>query len=345
MKQNSSIAFLFLIFLAFSCQTSKKSADSGTKYWRHLKFSETPYDRFSGLHALTAEEASTVNSYKFTYNEEGKLVSVEYCRGNELLDGSQAGAPKITITWEGNKEIHHYFDRKGQPRERSGYFTAEYTLDGNGVRTGLRFLDRDGNPAENRNGIAWYNWKILANGQLRENRYNLKGEETVLNRFCPFYELRFSYDDKGFVRNMANYQGDTMYNCTEENCGDIGVSAFSFDYNDAGDLTQFTVRSLNGQLSNLYWGWARFENKVDADGNVIERASFDQDNEPLGGLSVPVIQSVYDAHGSLVERKFMDADRNLMNDPHSGIAVSKYVYNDAGQPVDTLNFNAEMVEI
>ena len=198
---------------------------------------------------------------------------------------------------------------------------------------------------ENRNGIAWYKWEILANGQLRENRYNLKGEETVLNQFCPFYELRFTYDDNGMVTNMANYQGDTMYNCTVENCGDIGVSYFSFGYNDAGDLTNFTVRSLTGQLSNLYFGWARFENKVDENGNVLERASFDQDNEPLGGMSVPVVQSVYDEHGSLIERKNMDANRNLMNNPRSGIAVSKYVYNEAGHPVDTLNYNAEMTEI
>jgi len=345
MKNIISISSLFLMLLAFSCQTSNKSADSGTSYWRHLKFSETPFDGFEGLHAITAGEAKDINHYKFSYNDDGQLVSVEYCRGNELLDGSETGASKILISWEDNKEIHHYFNRNGQAMERSGYFAAEYTLDENGVRTGLRFLDREGKPVENRNGIAWYTWEVLANGQVKENRYNLEGKETVLNQFCPFYELRFTYDENGFLRNMANFQGDSMYNCTVENCGDIGVSYFSFDYNEAGDITQFTVSSLTGQLSNLYWGWARFENKYDENGNVIERASFDQDNEPLGGMSVPVIQSVYDEHGALVERKFMDPERNLMDNPRSGISVSKYVYNEAGQPVDTLNFNAGMVEI
>jgi hypothetical protein len=144
---------------------------------------------------------------------------------------------------------------------------------------------------------------------------------------------------------MANYQGDTMYNCTVENCGDIGVSYFTFDYNDAGDLTSFEVRSLTGQLSNLYWGWARFENKYDKHGNTVERAMFDQDDEPLGGMSVPVIQMVYNEQGSVVERKNMDIKRNPINHPRSGVSVIRFVYDESGHPSDTLRFNSEMAAL
>ena len=345
MKNILSILSVFLLLMASSCQTRVKSSKSDIRYFRHLKFSETPFDAFSGLHAITAAEAEHINHYTFRYDPEGRLISIEYGRGDELFSGSETGAPRILISYEGNKEIHHYFDRTGQATERSGCYTAEYELDENGVRTGLQFFDREGNPVENRNRIARYRWEILANGQLRENRYNLDGEETVLNEFCPFYELRFTYDENGLARNMANYQGDTLYNCTVENCGDIGVSYFTFDYNDKGDLTQFTVSSLTGQLSNLYWGWARFENKYDEYGNVIERAWFDQDNEPLGGMSVPVTESVYDEHGALIERKFMDPERNLIDNPRTGIAVTRYTYDEGGHPKDTLNFNYLMVEI
>lgn len=345
MKSVISITSGILLFVLFACQPAEKSADSGVKHFRQLRFSETPFDKNMGLHAITAEEAVKINHYKFSYDDEGRLVSLEYCRGDELLDGSDSGSPRILISYEGNKEIHHYFSREGESRKRAGYFTAEYELDDDGIRKGLKFLDKEGNPVENRNGIAWYEWKILANLQLKETRFNLKGEETVLNEFCPFYELRFTYDEKGFVTNMANYQGDTMYNCTVENCGDIGVSYFAFEYGEAGDITQFTVSNLNGQLSNLYWGWAKFENKYDEHGNLIERAMFDQDDEPLGGMAVPVTQTVYDGHGAVIERKFMDSGRNLINHPRSGISVSRYAYDEAGHPKDTLNFNAEMTAI
>ncbi|MFC2115851.1 hypothetical protein ACFLTU_05210 [Bacteroidota bacterium] len=345
MKRIISITSGVLFLVLFACQTGEKTADSGVKHFRHLKFNESPWDKFEGMHSITAEEADSVNNYKFSYDQEGRLVSVEFCRGDELLGGSRTGSPRILISYEENKETHHYFDQKGEAREHRGYFAAEYELDENGVRTGLRFLDKEGNNVEDRNEIAWYTWKILANDQLQENRYKLNGEETVMSANCPFYELRFTYDENGFVTDMANYQGDTAYNCTVENCGDIGVHNFSFEYNEAGDMTDFTVRSLSGQLSNLYAGWARFEQKYDENGNITERAMFDQDDEPLGGMTVPVRQMVYDEHGAVVELKHMDIDRNLINHPSSGIAVSKYGYDESGHPKDTLNYNAGMVAL
>jgi len=343
-----SIAYFvtsLLVITLTSCQSGEKSADSGIAYYRQLRFSETPFDLFTGNHEITADEAKKVNHYKFTHDDESRLISVEYMRGDELLSRSSTGASRIKISYEGNKETHHFFDQNGEPSKWGGVYTAVYELDESGKRKGMRFFDEDGNPTENRNGIAWFEWNILPTEQVRENRYNLKGEETVLNEFCPFYELRFTYDNEGWVTNMANYQGDTMYNCTVENCGDIGVSYFSFNYNDAGDLTAFTVSSLTGQLSNLYWGWAKFENKYDENGNNIELVYYDQDDEPLAGMSVPVTQMVYDDSGLLLERKNMDINRNLINHPQSGVSVIKYAYDESGHPSDTLRFNNEMVAI
>ena len=125
----------------------------------------------------------------------------------------------------------------------------------------------------------------------------------------------------------------------------LGFLFFAFDYNDAGDLTSFTVRSLTGQLSNLYWGWARFENKYDENGYTIENVMYDQDDEPLSGMSVPVTQMVYNEQGSVVERKNMDINRNLINDPESGISVVRYVYDETGHPSDTLRFNSDMAAL
>ena len=43
-----------------------------------------------------ADEAKSVNHYKFTYDEESRLISIEYMRGDELLRGSSTGASRIT---------------------------------------------------------------------------------------------------------------------------------------------------------------------------------------------------------------------------------------------------------
>lgn len=322
-------------------QTSKNS-DAGVKYFRNILFSETPWDTERGSHPLTAEEAAKINSYKFTYDDAGRLLTVEFLRGSELLGySSLGGAAKISYEYVDNKQIKKYFDENNQQIESSGVFTAEYTLDEKGVRTGLKFFGKNAEPVENRNKIHSYVWTILDDGMLKEQRYNLANEETVMNPFCPFYELRFSYNDKGYVTRMANYMADTLYNCTAENCGDIGVSYFTFEPNEHGDVESFAVFNVTGQMSNLYWGWSKRISKYDENGYLLETAYFDQDNEYLGGKNVPVTQYTYDNSGAVTETKNLDKDRNLINHPESGVAITEYKYDEKGNRTETLRFDKD----
>ena len=341
------ISYLFLIVLFVAGLTScnqkpASEAEENVKYYKQLLFSETPWDLERGSHEISAGEAEKVNNYKFTWNDDGTLASVEYNRNGVLLGYSNLRAAKITYTYEGDKQIKHFFDENGEPIESGGAFTQEYTLDDDGMRVAMRFLDKDGNPVENRNNIHNYVWTKLGDGMIRELRYNLNEEETIMNPFCPFYELRFSYDDNGYVTRMANYEADTMYNCTAENCGDVGVSYFLFENNENGDLLSFSVHSTTGQLSNLYWGWAKRENVVDEHGNPVKTTIYDQDDEMLGGKGIPVTQNEYDEHGALVKSVSMDADGNIVNNPNNGVAIVEYKYDEQGKRTETLRYDSEM---
>ena len=325
---------------------AKKEANKGTAHFRTLLFSETPWDTERGLHELTPAQAKEINNYKFTYDDAGRLVSVEFTRGDEPLSyGSLGGSAKITYEYVDNLQIKRFFDKNGEPMESGGVFTHEYTLDDQGTRVALRFLDRDGNPVENRNKIHNYVWRILPDGKLQEKRYNLAKEETIMNPFCPFYELRFTYNDKGYVTEMANYMNDQLYNCTAENCGDIGVSYFQFESNDEGDLLKFSVYNVTGQMSNLYWGWSRRVSSYDENGYVQETAMFDQDNEYVAGKMIPVTQYSYDKHGAVVEVRNMDKDRNIINNPDSGVAITQYSYDEKGNRTETLRFDKDRVAV
>jgi YD repeat-containing protein len=322
--------------------TGEKSQTSGTVYYRSLLFSETPWDIERGTRELTPDEAMDVNSYKFIYDNNGRLLSVEFVRGDELLGySSMGGAAKITYEYSGNKQIKRFFNDDNQPIESAGVFTAEYTLDERGTRTGLKFYGKDGQPVENRNKIHSFVWVKLDDGMIQEKRYNLANEETIMNQFCPFYELRFAYNEKGYVVKMANYMGDTLYNCTAENCGDIGVSYFTFEPNEHGDVERFSVYNVTGQMSNLYWGWSRRVSKFDKNGYVLETELFDQDNEYVGGKSVPVTQNVYDRHGALIETKSLDKDRNLINNPSNGVAITEYKYDEKGNRIETNRYDRD----
>ncbi|HAM10502.1 MAG TPA: hypothetical protein DCP74_09580 [Bacteroidales bacterium] len=255
------------------------------------------------------------------------------------------GAARITYEYKDNKQIKRYFNKDNEQIESGGVFTAEYSLDAKGIRTGLKFYGKDGTPVENRNKIHSWTWTILPDGMVKEQRYNLADVEVVMNPFCPFFELRFSYNDKGYVTRMANYMGDTLYNCTAENCGDIGVSYFLFNSSDKGDLLKFEVFNVFGQMSNLYSGWSKFERKIDENGYALETVYYDQDNEYLGGKSVPVVQNVYDEHGSVKEVKNMDKDRNLINDPDNGVAITEHKYDETGNRTETLRYSKDRVLI
>jgi YD repeat-containing protein len=327
-------------------KSSVKNGHSGVEYYRSLQFSETPYDIEKGTHPLTADEAKTINNYKFTYDQTGKLLSVEFNRNNVLLGySSMQSAAKITYEYTGNKQVKHFFDKDNQPVENGGVFAYDYTLDSAGNRTGLMFLGKDGSMVENRNKIHSWKWSILPDGMVRELRYNLAGVETVMNANCPFYELRFTYNEKGYVTRLANYMADTLYNCTAENCGDIGVSYFLFDVNETGDLLGFSVFNVYGQMSNLSAGWSKRMNKVDVNGYNIETAVYDQDNEYVSGKQVPVSQTTYDAHGAAVEVKNMDKDRNIINHPETGVAITEFKYDDLGNRTETLRYDKDRVPV
>jgi len=346
LNQLSSTVFTLMLIavFAFGCKpkTPKPETKSGVEYYRNLQFSETPFDIEKGTHKITPEEAKNINSYKFTYDDLGRLVSVEFVRDDVLLAYSDMGnAAKITYTYTDGMQMKHFFDHKNQPVESWGVYAYQYSLDETGMRRGLMYLDKEGKMIENRNKVHSFVWSKLPDGMIKENRYNLAGTEVIMNEFCPFFELRFSYNEKGYTTRMANYQGDSLYNCTAENCGDIGVSYFAFEPNENGDLTSFSVHNVVGQLSNLYWGWAKRLNKVDENGNVIETAVFDQDDEYLSGKNVPVTQYEYDAHGAVVKIKNLDKDRNLINDPENGIAITEYVYDVTGQRTDTITYNKD----
>ncbi len=347
-----TLVLLFVLagFAAVSFQAcNPKPAATTTDnvmYYRSLLFSETPWDLERGSHQLTAEEAKTINNYQFTFDDQNRLVSVEYNRNGVLLDYSSMGAAKVTYTYEGNLQKKNFYNQESDAIDRDGAFTFEYTLDETGaMRTGMRFLDKAGNPVENRNNINNWEWIKMPDGMIRELRYNLAGDSVVMNPFCPFYELRFTYDVSGYVTRMANFDHDTLYNCTAENCGDIGVSYFLFENNEAGDLLQFTVHNTSGNLSNLYGGWAKRVNKVDENGYLLEMAVLDQDDEYLGGKNVPVTQTEYDGHGAVVRRTNMNENREVINSPADGVAFVEYTYDEQGRRTGTLRLDKEKMEV
>ena len=78
MKQSIFIAAVILSIVLASCQQGEKTAESGEKYFRQLKFSESAYDKYAGMHEISAKEANDINHYRFSYAEDGLLVELRF---------------------------------------------------------------------------------------------------------------------------------------------------------------------------------------------------------------------------------------------------------------------------
>ena len=76
------ITLLAIIIVSCTGRTNVKNIHKGVEYYRNLQFSETPYDIEKGTHPLTTDQSKTVNSYKFTYDNSGRLLSVEFVRND-----------------------------------------------------------------------------------------------------------------------------------------------------------------------------------------------------------------------------------------------------------------------
>ena len=69
------LAFIVgIVIISCTGKTTLKNKHSGVEYYRSLQFSETPYDIEKGTHPLTADQAKTINNYKFTYDNTGRLL-------------------------------------------------------------------------------------------------------------------------------------------------------------------------------------------------------------------------------------------------------------------------------
>jgi len=349
MRSLKNLLFVFTLtsaVLMSSCTSATKNEGvSSTRHYRHIQFSETSYDDIKGVYPISDDEAKTINNYTFTYNESGKPSSVSYMRGDKILGYSAMGFAKLEIAYSDSTEILHFFDKDGVAVNSDGVFAFVYKLNPEGNRIGLSFLDKNGQAQSNENNIAYYVWKVLPDAMIQEKRYNKENVEVVMNPNCPFYELRFSYDANGYCVRLANYMADTLYDCTEENCGEVGVSYFLFKNNEKGALTDFAVFNSHGQMSNLYSGWSKFQNTLDENGYVVKSFFWDQDNEPLQGVRSPQTITKFDEHGAVIERQFMDKDNNLVIRKGPDAAVVKYTYDEVGSPADTAYFDVAMAEI
>lgn len=231
---NRVLSFLVIIcaLTVYSCREKKQAAEkhTGIEYYRNILPLFSFYDSEHGIGKLQEKEAKPARSYKFTWDDTGKLLSVEYTKNDTLIFSPVLGAAKVKYAYDGQMQIKFFFDSGEQPIEIDSIFAYQYSNNSSGERVGMMFLDKNGVMINNNKGIHAWVWSRLDDKTIKENRYSLEGQEIL-----P--ETHLFYNEKGELKEIRNVdkEGNLVNN------PETGAAVTKFSYDEMGNCIDTVI--------------------------------------------------------------------------------------------------------
>lgn len=380
MKSLAVILGIGLMGSAFSLSAQRTGSASEVlhnttqqqQYFRHIMFRETPWASYRGIYPVSASNNPDFAHYEFNYDELGRITEVSYqindslIRGNEVWDSFIWFAPKVKISYQDDRETHHYFDSNDQRVHAHGnVYSAIYELDSDGKRIALAFFDEAGEPSESEWNIHRYDWRY-DNGKVYEKRFNLAGEQQTIRPLFKFHEVELEYDRDGklaFVRNLGldgtptnNDSGAAIDRITYDRNGNfIRWQVYDKDglavegnrpmvhlgehlYDDKGNKVGLRGYDRQGKQMAFSWGAYEHVRTFDQFGNQDQHMMYSED----GSLHRHLLIEYSDDNSEISWLKSLDEQRNLVSSPMlGGAAALQYHYKDDGETERRL-FNADM---
>jgi hypothetical protein len=360
-RQVTWLTIVGLILLLSS--QSLWAAPQRSEHFRHLLFRESPFAPYQGIHPIDAATAKQTAHYRFDYDEQNRVVSISHRIGEQLIEDNGNWdtfiwfAPKVTISYRPQQEIHHYFDANDQAATVHGQvFTATYQLDENQQRQQLVFHDQEGNSSENAWGAHRYQWRRDEQNRVVEQRFNLADEMVMIRPNFDFYEIRLQYGQDGRLVFMYNYgqEGKLTNNAS-------GAAIDRIYYDPAGNFQRWQVYNaqrepIEGNIPNVHvgehlydslgnkigmrgfnrqgetmafsWGDTIISNDYDRFGNMVRSISYDQNNQ-----ATVIAEREYSRDGSRRQLlKIVDEQGQLLESPRlGGAAAIRYEYDKGSQ--------------
>ena len=162
-------------------------------------------------------------------------------------------------------ENRTFYNKENQPVVNiKGVFKEEYTYDADGFKSSLKFYDQKGQPMESNWNIASYQWE-KHQGLVVERRYNLKGELVKISPYFDFLITGIKYNEQGFP--MANYNLSETLEIKENNWG---VASYQDKYDQNGNHIEYAYYNKDNQLTPAAYGFAVGRKTYDSFGNVTK---------------------------------------------------------------------------
>ncbi len=366
--------YIIIFFLAISVVQTISAQK--IEFYRHLVFRESPFSDIKGIHPIDKETSEKETHYRFVHDKENRLVEVSHRLGDFIINDNDNWdsfiwfGSKMTIEYQGNQEIRHFYNRVNQRIEAHGkMYKAVFDLNEAGERTAVRFYDKKDNPAENGWNIHRYQWTIEENGFVLEERFSLNDEPRSIRPDFPFFKARleFGKDDMlDFIYHLdvnGNLINNTMKAAmdrivydnegnfsrwmvfdknkkpAEGNAPEFAIGEHLYDVR--GNKVELRGYDVAGRPKSMPNGVARVLNTYDKFNNQIEVKILDINDQLLQH-----VKREYSSDGKRIEwMKFYDAKENLTLHPQAQFAAMKFEYKADGSLEKMMKFDANLKEI
>lgn len=379
-KAMSKVALVMALLVCASASFATNISDKGVnkrEYFRHLMFRESPYAPYKGIYPIEAHQAHDIAHYRFDYDKKGRVISISHRIGDQIISDNGNWdtfiwfAPKVTIEYLKNQEIHRYFGVLNQPIEAHGnVYTARYQLK-DGQRVSLSFSDQKDKPSQNAWGAHKYTWSIDENGWVVEKRFSLENEMVSIRPQFGFYETRLQYDDEGKLMYMYNYglEGKPSNNETgagidriyyDQNGNFQRWQVFDKDknpvegnrpmvhvgehlYDELGNKVAMRGFDITGSPTMFSWGHSKVINQYDKFGNQSSVISYGKDGKFLAHAKIEYSEDGLNRRWV----KFVDDKEKLVNAPQlGGAAAIEFQYKDGERiAAERIRYDAQMKRI
>jgi YD repeat-containing protein len=297
-----------------------------------------PRYQFVGTGALTEEDATSANCYRFITNPDGKPLQIEYRRAGVPMPDPLLGVERIDFEYRPGIERRWFRDAQGQPvRDVDGVYGEELTLNAAGDPTDITNLDATGGRTRDNNGVIHYVRTLDDHNRVVAlRRIGLLG--SAISDDAGFFETRAVYDAQGRPMERDNYDasGNLLNN-------DDGVATIRTTYTLYPDSTQiiesyFDASGMPAEEKSS--GVHQRQRTLDRRGFLIDESYFDATGAPtdIQGDNVHERRYTYDDLGNELSESFLDGDGKFINEKGPDFARVVYKYDDKNRVIEKAYF-------
>ncbi len=227
-----------------------------------------------GAEIARTDIPSRTCSLQFLRDDQGEVIQVI---GRDRADN-------VDWTFHYSTPTAGFFaDEDGIPRARGGTGAAHVKLSftPDGLRNKLWYLDKEGKPQANADGVFAYEVEHDDRGLPVRTRLLGADKQPVRNKE-GFAEYTSKYDDRGNLVVQSYFDEVGQPTRIKE-----GYAGWTLKYDEHGNATEGTFLDAAGRPTHVNAGEAHWTAKYDDRGNRTEQAYFDEAGRPtLGTLGM-----------------------------------------------------------